>query len=210
MKVYLAGSFIAQHRLRGIRDKLFATGHAVVGSWLDEVAKPDDMPKEIFDKQLAIKDLTEVREADCIILDTLEDSTTGGRYVEWGYAFGHAKLRYHVGPIKSIFERIADAHFDTWDSLFEYFSRTHAGSQYVATGMEGKEFVGLDTPKDVTGYWGIWVVPSRAGEFEGWYWLPNAQYASTYADAELWLSTLPNIKAWQKKGASYEIRPYKE
>ena len=140
MKVYIAASFVAQKRLRPIRDKLWSLGHEVVGSWLDEVARPEGMSQEIFDKQLAIKDLTEVAKADCIILDTTEESTTGGRMVEWGYALGQAKLRYLVGKPHSIFEHLADRIFSSWEEVYTHFSEVHKSTVYVATGMDNREF----------------------------------------------------------------------
>lgn len=141
MKVYIGGSFQSQKRLRPIRDQLFSLGIEVVSSWLDECAMPSDMPKDVFDKQLAIKDLTEVRAADCIIVDTFDPSTTGGRMVEWGYALGHTKLRYVVGADNCIFFKLADYHFRSWGELFDFFKENHMTEAYIATGMEGKEFV---------------------------------------------------------------------
>lgn len=142
MKVYLAGSFQSQKRLRPLRDKLWEMGHEVIGTWLDECAKPEEMTPAIFDKQLAMKDLTEVRAADCLILDLIDPSTTGGRTVEWGYALGHAKLRYIVGEEREcIFFRLADIAFADWEALFEHFEENHAITRYVATGMEGKKFI---------------------------------------------------------------------
>jgi len=122
-------------------------GHEVIGTWLDECAMPEGMTKDIFDKQLAIKDLTEVKAADCIIVDLFDQSTTGGRMVEWGYALGHAKLRYTVGENNCIFLKLADIAFPTWDSLFEYFQKNHSSKEYIATGMEGKEFTGIKKVK---------------------------------------------------------------
>lgn len=140
MKLYIGASFQSQKRLRPIRDQLWHLGHEVVGTWLDEVAMPEGMTKEIFDKQLAIKDLTEVKSADCIIMDKFDLSTTGGRNVEWGYALGQAKLKYLVGPITCIFERLADRTFVDWEELFKFFEENHSVKPYKATGMEGKTF----------------------------------------------------------------------
>ena len=116
-------------------------GHEVIGSWLDEVSVPLGMPKQVFDKQLAIKDLTEVKMADCLIVDVLEESTTGGRMVEWGIALAQPKLRYMVGDHNCLFYRLADNRFTTWDALLEHFRNYHVvNEEYTATGMEGKEF----------------------------------------------------------------------
>ncbi len=140
MKIYIGGSFQSQKRLRPIRDQLWHLGHEIVGTWLDECAMPNGMTKGIFDKQLAIKDLTEVKSADCIIVDTFDPSTTGGRMVEWGYALGHTKLRYVVGTNNCIFFQLADKVFAGWDELFKYFEANHTTEKYIATGMENREF----------------------------------------------------------------------
>ena len=140
IKIYIGGSFQSQKRLRPIRDQLWHLGHEIVSSWLDECAMPNGMTKDVFDKQLAIKDLTEVKAADCIIVDVFDPSTTGGRMVEWGYALGHTKLRYVVGPDNCIFFKLADKHFNTWDKLFDFFKQAHTTEKYIATGMEKKEF----------------------------------------------------------------------
>lgn len=146
MKIYVAASFVAQKRLRPIRDRLFEMNHNVIGSWLDEVSRPHDMPQEVFDRKLAAKDLQEVKEADCLILDTSEPSTTGGRMIEFGFALAqHDKLVYHVGEDKSIFMHLADIHFETWDDLFEYFSSHHQVASFTATGMEDKEFTAVES-----------------------------------------------------------------
>ncbi len=140
MKIYLAGSFAAQKRLRPIRDKLWALGHEVVGTWLDEIAVPTGMSQDIFNKQLAIKDLTEVKSADCFIIDVKEESTTGGRMVELGYALGQAKLKYLVGENQCIFLNLVDQQFNNWDELFAHFEKEHGTHEYVATGMEDRKF----------------------------------------------------------------------
>lgn len=141
MKIYIAGTFQSQHRLRPMRDRLWKMGHEVISTWLDECAKPEGMSNEIFNRQLAMKDLTEVRAADCLILDVTGTSTTGGRMVEWGYALGQSKLRYLVGEGDCIFLKLADVKFADWEALFTYFDSEHSPVQYVATGMEGKTFI---------------------------------------------------------------------
>lgn len=139
MKIYVSGSFVSQRRLRKMADELWHLGHTVVGTWLQETAKPVDMPQKTFYKQLGIKDLTEVKEADCIIMDLLDPSSTGGRYCEWGYSFGQQKLRYAVGEVKGVFDVLADEIFATWDDLFLFFKKNHSVKPYVVTTLTGQE-----------------------------------------------------------------------
>ncbi len=117
MKIYISASFKSQKAMRPWRDKLWELGHQVVGTWLDEIAKPDSMSLDVWFKKLAIKDITEVKEADCLILDLSETSTTCGRAVELGYALATHKLVYLVGKPNGVFHSLADGVFNTWPEL---------------------------------------------------------------------------------------------
>ena len=147
MKIYIAGSFKSQSRLRPIRDKFWKTGHEVIGSWLDEGAMPEGVTPAMYDKQLATKDLAELKAADCIILDLIDPSTTGGRMVEWGYALGHAKLRYTVGENPCIFLALADIAFKTWDDLFCHFNDAHARCGYTITSINNGKYTRTIIPE---------------------------------------------------------------
>jgi hypothetical protein len=121
MRIYIAASYTAKLRLRPIRDALFALGHDVLTTWLDEQPKQPDMTQDAFERKLAIKDLVEAGGADLLILDTLEPSTTGGRHTEWGIGLGRfqRQLLYIVGPRENVFHRLADRQFDTWTACLE-------------------------------------------------------------------------------------------
>ena len=126
MKVYISASFLSQKRLRHSAAKLRALGHVVLSSWLDEGAKPAHLSQETWEGRLAFTDSAEIFAADCVILDREGDSTTGGRYVEWGMACapGTTKLRITVGggPLR-FFDHLADFHFANWDELMDWFKR---------------------------------------------------------------------------------------
>lgn len=128
MRVYLSGTFTAQQRLRACAHEIWGQGHEIASTWLTESARPASLTDEQWLRRLATKDVAEVVLADCLILDLYGDSTTGGRYVEWGVA-SHprdSKLRYTVGPRdKGCFHRLADRHFDTWEDLLIYFKTAH-------------------------------------------------------------------------------------
>ena len=93
-----------------------------MSSWLDEVARPAHMEHTIFHKKLGMKDLTEISMADLLILETLEDSKTGGKEVEFGYALGkfQAKEVWIVGPLRNVFHPLADRFFATWEECLAY------------------------------------------------------------------------------------------
>ena len=122
MKIYIAASFTSRQRLRPIRDKLWEMGHEVTSTWLDEVAKPKPMTQREFYKKLAIKDITELRTANLVIVDLLDPSTSGGRDTELGLALGsfQSKQIYLVGEPKSVFHELADRQFDHWNGLLEF------------------------------------------------------------------------------------------
>ena len=116
MKIYLAGSFASRFDLRPIRDRLWQLGHDIVSTWLDESKPTPGMDQATFEKKLGLKDLVESATADLVIVDLLEPSTTGGRYVEYGLALGRfqRQLVWLVGPRQGVFHYLADACFDTW------------------------------------------------------------------------------------------------
>lgn len=128
MKIYIAGFFDTRIRLRKEAERLWHLGHEVISTWLNEVAKSEDMPKDVFEKKLAMKDLAEVHSTDLVIIDTLDVTPRGGREVEFGYALGRhqQKLVYVVGPVRNIFHRLADMQFENWDVCIAYMKKHHA------------------------------------------------------------------------------------
>ena len=122
MKIYISGSFASRLELRPIRDQLWHMGHEITGTWLDEVAKPENMTQDEFYRKLGMKDLAEVNEADLIIVDLNKPSTSGGRDVELGYALGRyaAKQIYLVGTPVSVFHQLADRVFASWDDALNH------------------------------------------------------------------------------------------
>lgn len=121
MKIYIAASFASRERLRPMRDKLWAMGHEVVSTWLDEVAQPENLTKDEFYKKLAIKDLAELKSANLAIVDILDPSTSGGRDVELGFALGSfsSKQIFLVGTPSSVFHQLVDRVYPSWERLIE-------------------------------------------------------------------------------------------
>jgi len=130
MRVYVSGTFTSQERLRPMADALRAMGHEVTGDWLYEPAKPSHMNPEEWNRALAEKDVAQVYMAECIVLDLDGESTTGGRYVEWGVACypGSMRLRYIVGgkgKPHGVFDHLAHRRFEDWSELLAYFTEHH-------------------------------------------------------------------------------------
>ena len=129
MRVYVSGTFTSQARLRPHADALRKLGHDIVGTWLYEAARPAHLNDAEWNAALADKDVAEVFAADCIILDIDGESTTGGRYTEWGLACypGSLRRRYVVGGKGKggVFLSKAHRRFETWDDLLAYFEVNH-------------------------------------------------------------------------------------
>lgn len=123
MKIYIAAKFERRETLRPIRDKLWEAGHEIIGSWLDEVKRPEGMDTSTFFKKLAIKDLAEIRAADLLILDTTpsDHGVIQGANVEYGFALGQhqSKQVWVIGETTCVFHHIADRHFKSWDECVE-------------------------------------------------------------------------------------------
>ena len=124
MKLYIAARFEHRPELRPYRDQLWALGHQVVSTWLDEVARPEGMSKKVFWKKLALKDVAEIKSADVLILDTHVASDRGGKEVEYGIALGGFQTQqlWIVGPQRNVFHELADLVFADWDECIAYVS----------------------------------------------------------------------------------------
>jgi hypothetical protein len=123
LRIYIAGWFGAQDRLRLERDRIHALGVGeVVGTWLDEeegpapatIIEPSDITPEQC-REYAIRDLGEVRYSDLLILDTQDVNPRGGREVEYGMALATGLSVWVVGPRRNVFHYIAHRQFDLWD-----------------------------------------------------------------------------------------------
>lgn len=123
MRIYIAGTFTAQERLAVEAEELKAAGHKVTSTWLHEPPKPAGMHHEVWMRDTAAKDLVEIEESDTLILDLFGESTTGGRYVEWGAAYAYGAYLYTVGPVPHMacFMRLADRNFADWTEAHAFF-----------------------------------------------------------------------------------------
>ena len=121
MKVYYAGFFDSQKRIRAEADKMWLKGHEVCSTWLYETSRPEGMTTDEFWKKLAIKDLAEINAADLLVLDTIDVTPRGGREVELGFALGRfqGKSIYMVGPVRNVFHTLVDRKFDSYEDLMK-------------------------------------------------------------------------------------------
>lgn len=125
-RIYLAGKFQAQSRLKIMAGHLNQMGYTIVGTWLDEevsTAAPagwvlSPLSNETH-TQYAKRDLAEVMLADLLILDTIDDDNRGGREVEFGIALARGIPTVVVGPLRNIFHHLATQHYCDWTEFFQ-------------------------------------------------------------------------------------------
>ena len=129
MRIYVSGAFTSQSRLRPMADALRQQGHEITSTWLYEATRPAHLNTAEWNLALAGKDVAEVFAAECLILDIDGESTTGGRFTEWGLACypGSLRRRYVVGGHgkDGVFLSLAHRRFETWDDLLAYFQVNH-------------------------------------------------------------------------------------
>lgn len=117
-KYYIAGKYTAKERLREQRDEMVRRGHFITSGWLDH----DKVEAEVSEEELleeANKDLQDVLSSDVLIIDTFDESVTGGREVEMGFAFGYYIPVVVIGPIRNIFHHRAHEHYTSWEEFYE-------------------------------------------------------------------------------------------
>lgn len=120
LKIYIAGKWSSRDYLTTKADQLRARGHDVVARWLSptldvELGEWAKLPPHVAVTTASL-DLDDIDEAELLILDTLDESNTGGREVEFGYAIGTGKIVATVGPVRNGFHRLAH-NFETWDQV---------------------------------------------------------------------------------------------
>jgi nucleoside 2-deoxyribosyltransferase len=114
-RIYIAGKFSAQARLRAERDKIQAARLATVSSsWLADVNETPEAAVYCA-REHVDRDLREIRQATMVIVDTQDESVTGGREVEIGYALALGREVWRVGPQRNVFHQLLPA-FDSWEA----------------------------------------------------------------------------------------------
>jgi nucleoside 2-deoxyribosyltransferase len=102
MTVYVAGSWNARDYIRNVTTALRANGIECTNGWMDREALT---AKEKQD--CAWADLSEVNQADALLLVTRTESTAGGMHFESGYAFATGKKVFIVGQPHGVFHYLS-------------------------------------------------------------------------------------------------------
>jgi len=118
MKIYVAGSWLRRKELAKKAQRLEDEGIQVTSRWLS--SHGDDLPLV----QAAKEDLEDIRKADGLLLFTQDKKhgyTTGGRFVELGYAYAKKKTIVIVGPRENVFCHLDYIHqFNSFKAALEY------------------------------------------------------------------------------------------
>lgn len=122
-RVYIAGPFEACETLGNIKAVISTLpGYEVVSTWTDNdkigPSEGSSAADEVA-KAYAVKDVEELLDADLLLLDTIETNDRGGKDFESGLAHGNGIEWWVIGPYRNVFQRLADAHYETWDEAIE-------------------------------------------------------------------------------------------
>jgi len=119
MKVFIGGSFASRARLRSARTRLETLGYTVLAEWLDQ---PKEVwPDLILASNQARRDTQQIQEANFFIFDTLDPSTFGNNFVEFGIAMTRFGPRYIVGPLRNHYHVFGHTkRFDNWETCLEF------------------------------------------------------------------------------------------
>lgn len=145
MKVYLSAPYAARDRVRLAAEALSAEGHTITSSWIyathdirPEVldAAPGQSDEYVQDRVAA--DLADIDASDVVVLFSsrwavrrwglsVEQTTSGGRHIETGYAIAKGKWVIVVGPPENIFHRTCTTVLN-FPGVIRVLSRIERGS----------------------------------------------------------------------------------
>jgi len=132
-KIYIAASFHGAARIFEEAEVLADLGHIITGVWFQSFDPLEKMWDGNFGGRIAevmaLRDFSGIDRAKIVIIDTLEESSSGGRNVELGYALAKDKRIILIGEPTTIFFSLIRESYETWDQF-------HAESDIGATRIE--------------------------------------------------------------------------
>jgi len=130
--IYIASNVASRQRLKPIRQAIRDFGLSCSSSWLDIATDyPGDFASRPETEEWAQerhRDLREIATSSLVIIDTLEQSVTGGREFEIGYAYALGKSFWRVGPKRHLFHTAAANVFENWQHCLEVLLTDGAAS----------------------------------------------------------------------------------
>lgn len=130
MRVYVAAAFGQLSAARKAADRIREEGHEVTADWL-YLEHP--APTQEEKTEWALKDLRDVDRSDAVVLLSLPDGveiTSGGRYVELGYAIARRKIVVVVGKQETVFHWLPQVNrSSSIDDALEYLYDCEHGKE---------------------------------------------------------------------------------
>ncbi len=117
MNIYIAGKVTAKERLKKMREAVRNLGFICHSTWMDVALEYRhlDSNRQHFQRE-AVRDRCEVAACNLFILDTFDESNTGGREYEAGYAARGGTRVWLVGPVRNVFHAEMPR-FESWDAV---------------------------------------------------------------------------------------------
>jgi hypothetical protein len=123
VNIYLSSRFARREELREYADILKGYGHEVTSSWVYREEQEDDNTSFCDRATWAEADVLDINKSYLCVFFTDDVATTsGGTYVEFGYAMGRRETRcIIVGPLTNIFHYMDDiTQFDGWEAFLDW------------------------------------------------------------------------------------------
>lgn len=129
MRLYLASRWGRKLEMAEIAEELAKDGIKVTSHWVTETSmdkKADGSyssgvwsPNPVHAANIGARDLSAIDSSSALVLftDTSRAGYTGGRNVEYGYAYAHGKPTLVVGPRINPFHYLADAWYEDVDAF---------------------------------------------------------------------------------------------
>lgn len=120
MKMYLAGRWQQRWFIADLAKDIESRGHIVTSRWL-QPGHTDDRTRAALD------DLEDVDKADVLVSFTETPAVgynTGGRHVEFGFAYKAGKLLVIIGPAEHIFHDLPGVkRFDNYGAFIDWLAQ---------------------------------------------------------------------------------------
>lgn len=145
MRLYLASRWGRKLEMAEIARTLEDNGAHVTSHWVEEPKMSQDdgsysggswNPDPVRAAVIAARDLSAVDTSDSLVIFTDESRSgyTGGRHVEFGYAYAHGKPCIVVGPRTNPFHYLADAWFEDTDAFIMSVRESATLKELIAHG----------------------------------------------------------------------------
>lgn len=114
MRIYLAAPYSRKKTMKQWASLLESNGLRVVSEWVKRDDPPDaesalsPYSRNERAREWAVGDLNDILRADTLLLDATQDSTRGGKDVEFGiaYALHTIKRTWIIGPRRNVFHHL--------------------------------------------------------------------------------------------------------